>query len=35
MTDDRLTWPIVIAGFEIPRGYPSRRTALEMLGAFG
>ncbi|XAO25588.1 hypothetical protein I312_104416 [Cryptococcus bacillisporus CA1280] len=30
-----LTWPIVIAGFEIPRGHPSRRTALEMLGAFG
>lgn len=32
---DRLTWPIVIAGFEIPRGHPSRQTALEMLGAFG
>ncbi|TYJ57772.1 hypothetical protein B9479_001382 [Cryptococcus floricola] len=30
-----LTWPIVIAGFEIPRGHPSRRAALEMLGAFG
>ncbi|WVO13880.1 hypothetical protein L204_101503 [Cryptococcus depauperatus] len=30
-----LTWPIVIAGFEIPRGHPSRETALQMLGAFG
>ncbi|EAL20880.1 hypothetical protein CNBE2410 [Cryptococcus deneoformans B-3501A] len=30
-----LTWPIVIAGFEIPRGHPSRQTALGMLGAFG
>ncbi|WWC73557.1 uncharacterized protein I206_107529 [Kwoniella pini CBS 10737] len=30
-----LTWPILIAGFEIPPTHPSRRTALEMLGAFG
>ncbi|WWC65967.1 uncharacterized protein I303_108589 [Kwoniella dejecticola CBS 10117] len=30
-----LTWPILIAGFEIPPSHPSRRTALEMLGAFG
>ncbi|WVQ79259.1 hypothetical protein IAT38_001355 [Cryptococcus sp. DSM 104549] len=30
-----LTWPIVIAGFEIPPHHPSRRTALDMLGAFG
>ncbi|WVF68599.1 hypothetical protein IAT40_003368 [Kwoniella sp. CBS 6097] len=30
-----LTWPILIAGFEIPVNHPSRTTALEMLGAFG
>ncbi|WVQ66371.1 uncharacterized protein L199_004551 [Kwoniella botswanensis] len=30
-----LTWPILIAGFEIPPSHPSRRTALDMLGAFG
>ncbi|WVQ96139.1 hypothetical protein IAU59_003241 [Kwoniella sp. CBS 9459] len=30
-----LTWPILIAGFEIPVNHPSRATALEMLGAFG
>ncbi|WRT69560.1 uncharacterized protein IL334_006548 [Kwoniella shivajii] len=30
-----LTWPILIAGFEIPPSHPSRITALEMLGAFG
>ncbi|OCF46066.1 hypothetical protein I317_00155 [Kwoniella heveanensis CBS 569] len=30
-----LTWPILIAGFEIPVNHPSRVTALEMLGAFG
>ncbi|WWD20181.1 hypothetical protein CI109_104657 [Kwoniella shandongensis] len=30
-----LTWPILIAGFEIPPNHPARRTALEMLGAFG
>ncbi|WVR08164.1 hypothetical protein IAU60_005210 [Kwoniella sp. DSM 27419] len=29
-----LTWPILIAGFEIPPSHPSRVTALEMLGAF-
>ncbi|KAK8849547.1 hypothetical protein IAR55_004882 [Kwoniella newhampshirensis] len=30
-----LTWPILIAGFEIPPNHPSRLMALGMLGAFG
>ncbi|KAK4686084.1 hypothetical protein P7C73_g4049, partial [Tremellales sp. Uapishka_1] len=30
-----LTWPILVAGFHIPKDDPARRAALEMLGAFG
>lgn len=30
-----LTWPLVIAGFHIPKGDPSRQSAVELLSEFG
>jgi hypothetical protein len=30
----RLTWPILIAGFELPKGEPTRKVAVGLLGEF-
>jgi hypothetical protein len=34
LTSRRMTWPILIAGFEIPKDDQTRKTAVELLGEF-